>query len=128
MPIYEYECLDCGARFETIEKFSDKNWKAQKKIAVYCKACGKKRAFRVVSRFKIGSKALDTTGKSGYETEDFTLGKLIDEGGIPYEERNRLRNREDMINRQKKYTEGLRERSRKYEFNPFGDADDSQPS
>jgi putative FmdB family regulatory protein len=121
MPLYEYECKSCGSMFEQIEKVSDISWKLLKTKAVYCNICGKKAAYRIPSSFKLGSKVLETTGKSGYETDDFTLGKLIDEGGIPYEEKNRLKKREETIERQKQYSKELNARAKKYKFNPIGE-------
>ena len=118
MPIYEYKCDSCGEEFERVEKVSHLSWKALKQKKYSCVKCGKKTARRMLSKFKIGTKALETTGKSGYETDDLTLGKLIDEGGLPYEEKNRLKKREEMINRQKKYTKELNRRAKEYDFNP----------
>jgi len=124
MPIYEYECLDCGVKFEKIEVASKSSWKEDLKKAVYCNVCNKKMAHRIFSGFKVGTKLLDTTGKSGYETDKLTLGKIIDEGGIPYEERARLREREKMIERQNVYIKGLKERGKKYNFDPFSSKDE----
>lgn len=119
MPIYPYECINCGYEFEKIEKASGLSWKEEAELRHRCPACNEMAARKVAGMFKLGSKALETTGKSGYETDDFTMGKLIDEGGIPYEEKNRLRNREKMIKRQKDYGRKLKERSKKYSFDPF---------
>jgi putative FmdB family regulatory protein len=121
LPIYQYRCRKCGNEFERLEKVSSLSWETLKTEAIYCSKCKAKEAFRIPSLFKLGSKILETVGKSGYETDDFTLGKLIDEGGIPYEERNRLKNREEMIKRQKKYTKELNRRAKKYKFNPTVD-------
>lgn len=121
MPIYEYECRKCGHVFERIEPHSDLSWKALKNKKYNCLVCGENSAVRVPSKFKLGTKVLEIKGKSGYETDDLTLGKLIDEGGIPYEEKARLRKREKLITRQKKYTKALKERAKKYNFDPSGD-------
>lgn len=121
MPIYEYECRKCGHVFERIEPHSDLSWKALKNKKYNCLVCGENSAVRVPSKFKLGTKVLETKDKSGYETDDLTLGKLIDEGGIPYEEKARLRKREKLITRQKKYTKTLKERAKKYNFDPYGD-------
>jgi len=118
MPIYEYSCKKCGHIFEVLENHKNVSWKLQNKQAVYCNACKTKNAYRIPSAFKIGNNLLETTGKSGYETDDLTLGKLVDEGGIPYEEKNRLRDREKLIKRQKKYTEELNERAKRFNFEP----------
>ncbi len=124
VPIYEYECLNCGAKFEKIEIASKSFWKEDIKKSVYCGACNEKMAHRIFSKFKVGSKLLETTGKSGYETDALTLGKIIDEGGIPYEERARLRERDKMIERQNVYIKGLKERGKKYKFDPFSSEDE----
>lgn len=128
MPIYQYQCKNCGNEFERIEKVSGElkvssfsSWKLDKQKSIQCPKCRKNSAKKVVSRFKVGSKVLETTGKSGYLTDDFTMGKLIDEGGIPYEEQSRLREREKMIKRQKKYTKSLKWRAKKYKFDPSGE-------
>jgi len=119
LPLYEYECKKCGYVFDEIEKLSSLPWEIVIKKPVYCSVCKRKSAFRIPSRFKLGTKVLETTGKSGYETDDLTLGKLIDEGGIPPEEKRRLRKREKMIERQKKYTRELNRRAKEYNFDPY---------
>lgn len=118
MPIYEYRCEACGNIFEQIEPVSKASWKSSRLKKVYCVRCGKKEAVKAPTAFKIGIKILETTGKSGYETDAFTLGKLIDEGGIPYEEKARLRDRDKMIKRQIKYTKELSRRAKAYNFDP----------
>ena len=97
------------------------DWKSNNSKRVYCISCGFKAGYRIVSGFKIGTKALETTGRSGYETDDLTIGKLVDEGGIPYEEKARLAERGKMIKRQNDYTKGLKRRAKKYNFDPFED-------
>ena len=42
MPIYEYECKECGARKEKLQKFSDPPLKE-------CDCCGKEALEKVVS-------------------------------------------------------------------------------
>ena len=121
IPIYEYECENCGCTFERIEKVPSLPWKLLKRKAVSCNVCNEKKAFKIPSSFKIGTGILETTGKSGYETDDLTLGKLIDEGGIPAEEKRKLRKRDKMIKRQKKYTKELNKRAKKYGFDPITD-------
>jgi len=121
MPLYEYKCKACGAIFERIEKVSSMSWKVLKKKALYCITCNEKRAYRLPSSFRIGTGILETTGKSGYETDDLTLGKIIDEGGIPPEHQRKLKERDKMIKRQKKYTKALGKRAKKYKFDPMLD-------
>ena len=119
MPLYEYRCKACGVGFERIEKVSSLSWKLLSKKPIYCITCGEKKAYRIPSSFKIGTGVLETTGKSGYDTDDLTLGKIIDEGGIPAEHQRKLKERDKIIKRQKKYTKALNRRAKKYEFDPM---------
>jgi putative FmdB family regulatory protein len=50
MPMYEYDCLKCGERFEVLVRG------AQTPIA--CTACGHDQVERVVSSFAVNSEAL----------------------------------------------------------------------
>jgi putative FmdB family regulatory protein len=45
MPIYEYECTNCGERFEAHRKISDSDGEAK------CPRCGKKQPRRIFSTF-----------------------------------------------------------------------------
>jgi len=119
MPLYEYYCEYCKLKFEKLEKVSSEDWKALSRKRVYCNKCGTYSARKIISSFKIGSKVLETTGKSGYETDDLTLGKIIDEGGIPAEEKRRLKKRDEIIKRQNKYARDLNRRAKVYNFDPF---------
>ena len=121
MLIYEYECSYCGAVAERIEKCSNLSWEEEREITYACHECNRLTLRKAITSFKIGTKALETTGKSGYQTDDLTLGKLIDEGGIPYEEKARLRERDKMILRQKEYSKQLNARAKKHGFDPFTD-------
>jgi putative FmdB family regulatory protein len=44
MPIYEYECIDCGGRFQALIM------KLQEEEGLACGLCGKKRLKRLISR------------------------------------------------------------------------------
>ena len=121
MPMYEYQCVVCNKKFEQIEPVRKGSWKSANANPVYCKYCGKHDAFPVVSGFKIGTRVLETSGRTGYEDDDLTIGKLVDEGGIPAETKRKLAKRERMQKRQKEYTEGLKVRAEKYGFDPFSD-------
>ena len=128
MPIYEYYCEYCHLKFEKIESVTKNSIETLKsKNAIlrrkkyFCDRCGTESARKLVSSFKIGSKMLETTGKSGYLDDDLTLGKLIDEGGIPAEEKRRLRERDAMMSRQKQYTEELKVREKRYNFDSAED-------
>jgi putative FmdB family regulatory protein len=48
MPIYEYECLKCNARFEYLVRGSQEE--------VICPECGKKELRRLISAFAFNSK------------------------------------------------------------------------
>jgi len=122
MPIYLYECNNCKREFERIEKVTNLSFKKNKKKRVKCPLCGAKEGKRIVGSFKIGSKSLETTGKTGYQTDDLTLGKIADnDGKIPYEYHEGMRKRQEMLKRQKKYSKELRQRAKKYKFDPFGE-------
>ncbi|UCH50682.1 MAG: zinc ribbon domain-containing protein [Chloroflexota bacterium] len=45
MPIYEYECTNCGEKFEAHRKISDRD------SEVKCPKCGKKQPRRIFSIF-----------------------------------------------------------------------------
>jgi len=49
MPIYEYECLDCGDKFEDFRSFGERDRE------IKCPSCGSKNTKRVVSVFACGS-------------------------------------------------------------------------
>ena len=74
-----------------------------------------------MNAFKIGTKSLETTNRSGYETDELTIGKIVDNKGIPYEFKGDLKKRQDMLKRQKIYGKELKERGRRMNFNPFKD-------
>lgn len=52
MPIYEFCCEDCGARFETLVRSSDE--------AVNCSHCGGSRLQKLISAYAISSGSPDT--------------------------------------------------------------------
>jgi putative FmdB family regulatory protein len=58
MPLYEYECEDCGHRFERIQKFSDS-------LVEVCPKCGKRKVHKLVS-----SPAIQFKG-SGFYINDY---------------------------------------------------------
>ena len=45
MPLYEYECRECGERFESLRSMSDRDRKLD------CPRCGKRAAQRLPSTF-----------------------------------------------------------------------------
>jgi len=79
MPTYEYECLNCGYKFESFEKISD--------IPFYkdCPRCGKNKAKRLISNgaglifkgtgFYVTDYKKKTTGSSQEKTESSSKGE-----------------------------------------------------
>ncbi|MBN1188791.1 MAG: zinc ribbon domain-containing protein [Dehalococcoidales bacterium] len=59
MPIYEYECRSCGARFELRRGMNDSD------AEVICPQCAASEARRTVSRFQTSSSGGCSTGTSG---------------------------------------------------------------
>lgn len=123
MPIYVYECRHCGNLFEIIGKVTEKSFREEQPLV--CLHCGKLRAFKLPSKFKQGKHILDTSKLTGYDTDELTMGKLIDEGGIPYEFKDGLKKRADQVEGAKKYIKEVKARGKKYGFDPFS-ADDKE--
>jgi putative FmdB family regulatory protein len=57
MPIYEFECIDCGERFERLQKLSDPD-------PTDCPTCGKPRVKR-----RLTAPAFRLAGSGWYETD-----------------------------------------------------------
>jgi putative FmdB family regulatory protein len=78
MPLYEYECEACGARFEQIQRFSDPP------IEV-CPNCGERMVHKLLS-----SPAIQFKG-SGWYVTDYARkgGKETDAGGKESKESNK---------------------------------------
>ena len=57
MPIYEFECTDCGERFERLQKLSDPD-------PTDCPTCGKPRVKR-----RLTAPAFRLAGSGWYETD-----------------------------------------------------------
>jgi putative FmdB family regulatory protein len=68
MPIYEYECKACGARFEQIQKFSDPPLEI-------CRQCGERAVQKLLS-----SPAIQFKG-SGWYITDYARSKQSKESG-----------------------------------------------
>lgn len=117
MPIYVYKCRYCDYSFERIEKVTEKSFKEEEPLM--CPECGKFKFFKIPSKFKQGKHILDTSKLSGYDTDDLTMGKLIDEGGIPYEFKDGLRKRANQVEGAKQYIKEVKKRGEKYGFDPF---------
>jgi len=64
MPIFEYECPECGHTFEEIETIADRD------KPHICPVCGGKRARRIVSLFSAGGSSGPASG--GCSTNGFT--------------------------------------------------------
>jgi putative FmdB family regulatory protein len=69
MPIYEYECAACGARFERIQKFSDPPVEV-------CPNCGEKKVQKLLS-----SPAIQFKGSGWYITDYAKKGGSADSAG-----------------------------------------------
>jgi len=124
MPIYEYGCENCGQVFEIIRRVSNLPWREELENPIKCIQCGEMKAIKLASSFKLGSHCLDTTKLTGYEDDDLTIGKIIDEGGIPYEFKEKMRKKEERKKEVKKYVKGLKERGKKFGFDPFNSNDE----
>ncbi len=59
MPIYEYVCLDCGERFETMRSMKDAD------IPLNCKKCASDHTSRLLSMFNAHSGGRSVAGSSG---------------------------------------------------------------
>ncbi len=77
MPVYEFQCQDCGKKFEIVATLAEK----EAGLDPTCPKCGRKRTRQIFSRFTLiaGSKT----------EEDFDEGLddtgAGDEGGLPDE-------------------------------------------
>ena len=77
MPVYEFQCQDCGKKFETVATLAEK----EAGLDPACPKCGRKRARQVFSRFTLltGSK---TDGDQFDEGPD-DMGPGDESGGLP---------------------------------------------
>ncbi len=76
MPVYEYQCQDCGKKFEIVATLAEK----EAGLDPACPKCGRKRARQVFSRFTLltGSKT-DNYFDDGLED----MGPGDEGGGLP---------------------------------------------
>ena len=58
MPIYEYQCLDCGERFEVLQRMGEGS------DGLTCPECGDERVTKQFSTFASGSGASQGTSAS----------------------------------------------------------------
>ena len=70
MPIYEYTCQGCGAKFEQLQRSMSNEVKPK------CPDCGSPKTARAMSVFAVGA---DSGGKSS-ASSDLTCGRC---GGAP---------------------------------------------
>jgi len=77
MPVYEFQCQDCGKKFETVATLTEK----EAGLDPACPKCGRKRARQVFSRFTL---------LTGSKTEGGDLDEGLDDlggddasGGLP---------------------------------------------
>lgn len=59
MPIYEYDCQNCGTRFDTLRSF------AQADLPMACSVCQSSNTKRALSLFNASSEGRVIAGKSG---------------------------------------------------------------
>jgi len=57
MPMYEYACPECGAKFEKLRKMSEADSPAP------CACCGAENARRIMSTFAAGGCGADASGR-----------------------------------------------------------------
>jgi putative FmdB family regulatory protein len=57
MPMYEYLCPECGARFEKLRRMSEADSPSR------CAVCGADNAQRVMSTFAAGGCGTDSSGR-----------------------------------------------------------------
>ena len=73
MPIYEYECENCGHKFELLRRLSDQDGE------IKCPKCGKQEAKRVLSSFATSSSG-SSCAPSSYSGSTWALSRW---GSIP---------------------------------------------
>jgi putative FmdB family regulatory protein len=77
MPVYEFQCQDCGKKFETVATLAEK----EAGLDPACPKCGRKRARQVFSRFTLltGSKTDGDEFDDGLDD----MGPGDESGGLP---------------------------------------------
>ena len=106
MPIYEYRCDCCGKFFERVWSWPQIKTKPSLEFRAFC-GCGClcPRSISPFNFTKIGP-------VSGIDdTDDLTLGKIVQERGIPAEFRPtiaQVQHREEMKNKDKEYKERIK--------------------
>jgi len=73
MPVYEFQCQDCGKKFEIVATLAEK----EAGLDPSCPKCGRMRARQVFSRFTL------LTGSKTDEDFDDDVGAGDDLGGLP---------------------------------------------
>jgi putative FmdB family regulatory protein len=76
IPVYEYQCQDCGKKFEVVATLAEK----EAGLDPACPKCGRMRARQIFSRFTLltGSKTDEGLDDMGADDD---LGGLPDEAG-----------------------------------------------
>ena len=76
MPVYEYQCQDCGKKFDTVATLAEK----EAGLDPVCPKCGRHRARQVFGRFTVlaGSKTEEDFGDG---LDDMSPGD--DDTGLP---------------------------------------------
>lgn len=111
MPIYEYECISCYTIFERIVMSSDLKKAPAIEATAICDECGNM-GYRIASVFSF-NKIGPVSGID--DTDDLTLGKIVQERGIPAEFRptiDEIKIRENRKQMDREY----RERVKKYDL------------
>jgi putative FmdB family regulatory protein len=76
MPVYEFQCLDCGKKFETVATLAEK----EAGLSPVCPKCGRNRVRQVFSRFTLLTGSKTDGDEFGEGSDDMGMG---DEAGLP---------------------------------------------
>lgn len=110
MPIYEYQCKVCDNKFEKFMKI------IQATYEIPCPECGGV-CKKLIS--KIGRIDMNPGPLSGVDdTDELTLGKIVANKGMPAEHKRQYSEIRKRRKEVAEYEKGLKERAKKYNFNP----------
>lgn len=108
VPIYEYKCMNCYVIFELLVFTADLKKAPGVEVAAVCDECGSV-GHRIVSGFSF-NKIGPVSGID--DTDELTLGKLVQERGIPAEFKPtiaQIREREERKRKDKEYIDRVKE-------------------
>ena len=77
MPVYEFQCQDCGKKFEIVATLAEK----EVGLDPTCPKCGRKRARQVFSRFTLLAGSKTDGGELDDGLDDMGLGD--EDAGLP---------------------------------------------